>query len=139
MTCLFCRMVSRELAHEIIYEDDVCLATMDIHPRSPGHCFVIPKRHAQNMGEVPEGDMGALFQGVRNAATLIKRALNPDGLTIGINEGRAGGQEIDHLHIHIMPRWNGDGAKGVQSVVSNTPKESIVEIAAKIRKVGKSQ
>lgn len=135
MTCLFCRMVSRELAHEIVYEDDVCVGAMDINPRSPGHCFVIPKRHASNISEVPDTDMEALFKGVRNTAALIKKALNPDGLTIGINEGKAGGQEIDHLHIHIMPRWNGDGGRGVQSVVSNAPEESIAEIAAKIRAV----
>lgn len=134
MTCLFCRMVSGELAHEIVYEDDVCIGTMDINPRSAGHCFVIPKRHASHMGEVPDADMGALFTGVRNTAALIKKALNPDGLTIGINEGKAGGQEIDHLHIHIMPRWDKDGGRGVQSVVSNAPKESIAEIAEKIRK-----
>ena len=139
MTCLFCRMVRKELASEIVYEDDVCIGTMDIHPRSPGHCFVIPKRHASHMGEVPDADMGGLFKGVRNAAALIKKALSPDGVTFGINEGNAGGQEIDHLHIHIMPRWNGDGGGSVQSVVSNAPEESIAEIAAKIRAIGKSQ
>jgi histidine triad (HIT) family protein len=133
MECIFCKIVAKEIQAEIVSEDAAALAVMDIHPRSPGHIFIIPKRHAMHIGEVKAEDIGPLFAAVRNAAELVKNALSPDGLTIGINEGRAGGQEIDHLHIHIMPRWQGDGGGSVQSVVANAPKESIKAIAERIR------
>ena len=131
--CLFCKIIAKEIPAEIIYEDGASIAVMDIHPRSPGHAFVVPKKHAATILDVSDADMGALFSAVRNAAAMIKKALAPDGFTIGMNHGRAGGQEVDHLHIHIMPRWSGDGGGSVQGVVSNAPQESVAALAGKIR------
>lgn len=131
--CIFCKIAAGEISAEIVYEDAAALAVMDIHPRSPGHAFVIPKAHYATLADVPLAEIGPLFSAVRNATEEIKKALDPDGFTIGINHGRAGGQEIDHLHIHIMPRWHGDGGGSVQAAVSNAPQESVAEIARKIR------
>ncbi len=133
--CLFCKIIAKEIPAEIVYEDASSIAVMDIHPRSPGHAFVVPKKHVATMLDVSDPDMGALFSAVRNAAKLIKKALAPDGFTIGINHGRAGGQEVDHLHVHIMPRWADDGGGAVQSAVNAMPQESVAAIAAKIRAV----
>ncbi len=133
MDCLFCRIIKKEIPAEIAYEDNAALAVMDIHPRSPGHVFMVPKAHAATLLDISDVDMGALFSAVRNAAELIKKALGPDGFTIGINHGRAGGQEVDHLHIHIMPRWADDGGGSVQGVVHAAQQESIAAIAEKIR------
>jgi histidine triad (HIT) family protein len=69
---------------------------------------------------------------VKKVAEMLSSKLKCDGLTIGINQGRASGQEVDHLHVHLMPRWHGDGGSAIQSVVNNKPKESLEEIRRKI-------
>ncbi len=132
-SCLFCKIIAREILAEIIYEDNATLAVMDIHPRSSGHAFVIPKIHYVILAEVPDAEIGPLFVAVRNTVIKINAALHSDGFTIGINHGRAAGQEIDHLHIHIIPRWDGDGGSSIQSVAHNPSTESVAEIAEKIR------
>ena len=73
-----------------------------------------------------------VFTAVKHVAKLLSKSLKPDGITIGINQGRASGQEVDHLHIDLMPRWRGDGGSAVQSLVKNPPKESREEIYKKI-------
>ena len=135
MNCLFCKIIAGDVQAEIVYRDDFAYAVMDIHPRSPGHVFVIPKKHYVTLADVPDGEMGALFVAVRNVAEKIKRALAPDGFTIGINHGRYSGQEIDHLHIHIMPRRKGDGGGSVQSAVNAPSAESVAAIGERIREV----
>jgi histidine triad (HIT) family protein len=106
---------------------------MDIHPRAPGHSFVIPKRHAETILELSDAELGAVFGAVRNLVAKIKNAMNPDGFTIGANHGKAGGQAIDHLHVHIIPRWRNDGGGSIHSVVRNPPRESIAGIAQQLR------
>lgn len=133
MDCLFCKIIAGDVQAEVVYRDDAAYAVMDIHPRSPGHAFVIPKKHYATLSDIPDAEMGAVFVAVKNVMEKIRTALAPDGFTIGINHGRDSGQEIDHLHIHIMPRHKGDGGGAVQSVVNNPPVESIVAIAEKIR------
>lgn len=130
--CLFCKIVSKKIPAAVIYEDDHTLAFLDIMPRSPGHTMVIPKVHAPRLVELPDVEVGPLFMAVKHVAELLSAKLAPDGVTIGMNQGRASGQEVDHLHVHLMPRWHGDGGSSVQSVVDNRPKESVEEILKKI-------
>lgn len=132
-TCLFCKIVRGEIKAEKIYEDDTVIAFLDIMPRSPGHTMVIPKTHAENFSELPREHVGPFFEAVQHVTGMIKKGLNPDAFTLGMNHGRVSGQEVDHMHFHIMPRWKGDGGHSVQSVVSNKPTESIETIAQKIR------
>jgi len=130
--CIFCKIAARTIPAEIIYEDDACVAFLDIRPRSPGHAMVIPKKHARDLLELAPELVGPLFLGVKRAAEKIKNALKPDGFTYGINQGRASGQEVDHLHIHIIPRYHDDAGGPIQIVVDNPPKEELKLIAKKI-------
>jgi histidine triad (HIT) family protein len=130
--CLFCKIAAKTIPAMVIYEDDHAVGFLDIVPRSPGHTLVIPKAHAPNIVELPDTEIGPLFLAVKNVADLLSRKLTPDGITIGINQGRASGQEVDHLHVHLMPRWHGDGGGSVQSAVNSKPKESVQEIQKKI-------
>jgi histidine triad (HIT) family protein len=130
--CLFCKIANKEIPSAVIYEDDHVLAFLDIMPRAPGHTMVIPKVHAPNIFELPDTEVGPLFLAVKRVAEMLSSKLHPDGITIGMNQGRASGQEVDHLHVHLMPRWRGDGGSSIQSVVNNKPKESIEEIRKKI-------
>ena len=135
--CLFCKIVSGKIPAQVVYENDHVVAFLDIMPRTPGHTMVIPKFHAPNILELPgdgSGDeVGPLFHAVQHVAEMLSKSLQPDGITIGINQGRASGQEVDHLHVHLMPRWHGDGGGAVQSVVNNKPQESLEVIAKKIK------
>ncbi len=134
--CLFCKIAAKKIPAAIIYEDGRTLAFLDIRPRSPGHTMVVPKVHAPTLAALPDGEIAPLFAAVKKVAGLLMEKLAPDGITMGVNQGRASGQEVDHLHVHLMPRWHGDGGGSVQSAVHNEPKESVEEIQKKI--VGKT-
>lgn len=130
--CLFCNIVSKKIPAQVIYEDDHTLAFLDIMPRTIGHTLVIPKDHAPTIIELSEAEVAPLFLTVKKMSTLLKQKLGLDGMTIGINQGRVSGQEVDHLHVHLMPRSHGDGGGSLQSVVNNKPKESVEAIRAKL-------
>ena len=131
--CLFCRFVKKEIATEIVFENEVATAFLDIMPRAPGHTMVVPKQHAQNISELPDELVGPFFQTIKKVIAQVERALAPDGFTLGMNYGKASGQEVNHLHFHIIPRWHSDGGGPIQRVVSNEPREDIKMIAEKIR------
>ncbi len=131
--CLFCSIVEKRIPAEIVYEGSSAVAFLDIHPHAPGHTMVIPKTHAETLLDLDAASVQHLFSAVREVASLLKRALHPDGFTIGINHGKHAGQAVDHLHVHIMPRFVGDGGGSVHSVVENPPSESIGAMARKIR------
>ena len=122
----------------MVYEDAYTVAFLDIQPRSPGHTVVVSKHHSATILDLPEKEEDALFRVVKKVTELLNRALQPSGFTIGINHGRISGQTVEHLHVHVMPRYEGDGGGSIHSVVNNPPKEALGEIARKIRQVSKS-
>lgn len=131
--CLFCKIVSKEIASPIIYEDDHAIAFFDIMPRTPGHTLVVPKDHAPTIVQLPPNEVGPLFAVVKKMTALLVEKLGSDGATIGINQGRVAGQEVDHLHVHVMPRWAGDGGGSIQSIVnSGTKGESVEDLKKKV-------
>lgn len=132
MNCLFCSIAKKEIPAKVVYEDDSTMAFLDIHPRAIGHTVVIPKAHAETTLDLPIDDYQPLFTALVASERKILKALAPDGFTIGINQKKAAGQEIDHLHIHVIPRFLDDGGGSVQSVISSMPEESLEEIAKKI-------
>lgn len=132
--CLFCNIVSGEISSEKIYEDDASFAFLDINPLAPGHTVLVPKVHAQNILDLPDITVGPLFLAVKKITKTLNRALAPHGFTIGINHGKVGGQAINHLHIHLIPRFEGDGGGSIHSVVKNPPQESVTAIKEKIIK-----
>jgi len=106
--CVFCGIVSGAVPARIVYSDDRTLAFLDIAPAAPGHTLVIPKGHvAQLLEATPEG-AAAVIQAARNVARLLDAKLQPDGLTLFQAIKSAGWQDVPHLHVHVVPRWNGD-------------------------------
>ncbi len=130
--CIFCAIAKKEIPSHLIYEDEHALAFLDIHPRAPGHVLVIPKAHAETVMDLSDEAVGMFFSAVKNVDRLLVAKLKPDGVTIGINQGAASGQEVAHVHVHLMPRFKNDGGGSIQSVVNNAPQESIEEIKKKI-------
>lgn len=137
--CIFCKIVEGEIDSEKIYETENALSFLDVNPRSPGHSLVIPKEHVRVLEELDDEVISEVFTMVKNVEKAIRSALDPDAFTVGINDGEAAGQEIPHLHVNIMPRFEGDGGRPVHSVVDNPPGEDVSDIAEEIRSVSESK
>lgn len=133
MDCLFCKIANKEIKIEPLWENNRVMALLDIHPRAPGHTMVIPKMHANSILDLDSEYYEPVFEFLKKTMEAIKRALAPDGFTIGINQGEVAGQAIQHLHIHIIPRYKGDGGGSAHTIVNNPPKESLEIITNKIK------
>ncbi len=136
--CIFCRIVDGQQESERVLETKQALAFLDINPRAPGHTLIIPKDHARTLTDLDPDPAAGVFLTTRRICTMIEDALNPEGFTIGINDGPEAGQEIPHLHVNVIPRFKGDGGTSVHSVVQNPPVKDLSEIAEKIRDAGLS-
>ncbi len=137
--CVFCSIIAGRAPAEVVFEDGETLAFMDINPANPGHTLVIPKRHVRNLYELDEETATAAMKTTVRVARAIQRALQPDGMNLVQSNERAGGQEIFHFHIHIIPRWYGDGLRLARppEVRRTLPlKEAAVRIR---REMGKEQ
>lgn len=127
-TCIFCRIVRGELSAHKVYEDSETLAFLDIYPMTDGHTLVIPKQHAERLSELPPELVGKLFQTVQRVSAQIVRALGAPALNVGFNDGRAAGQAVPHLHVHIIPRFPGDGGGSIHSIIHTPQKRPLEEI-----------
>ena len=95
--------------HLLLYRDDHSLCMLNRFPYSNGHLLIAPRRHLRCITELSPGEAEAIMELTRTATSILKNHLNPDGFNIGMNLGSEAGAGIsDHLHIHIVPRWNGD-------------------------------
>lgn len=103
--CLFCQIANQKIPAQIIYQDDKTIAFLDNQPKSAGHTLVIPKSHFSTIFDIPNDWLCALASTVQIVANLINKALSPDGLNICQNNGAIAGQTIDHIHFHIIPRY----------------------------------
>ena len=130
--CIFCKIVDKKIPAEIIYKNEDVVAFLDVEPHAPGHTLVIPKHHAELLENLPDEKVGPLFFAVKRVLQMVVKGLEADGATVGINQSAAAGQVVGHLHIHILPRFKGDGGGAIQSVVHNKPKESLKEVKEKI-------
>ncbi|MFN4217740.1 MAG: HIT family protein [Candidatus Bipolaricaulia bacterium] len=128
MDCVFCRIVRGELPAHKVYEDSETLAFLDIHPMTDGHTLVIPKVHAERFLELSPELAGKLLQAVHRVTERLAQALKAPAFTIGVNDGRAAGQAIPHLHVHIIPRFPGDGGGSMHSIIYTSHKRSLEEI-----------
>lgn len=107
-TCLFCKIIKGEIPAYKVYEDSETMAFLDINPNNPGHTLVVPRDHFENIYSIPDEALCRLMISVRKIALAIKNGLDVDGINIAMNNERAAGQIIDHAHIHIIPRTEGD-------------------------------
>jgi histidine triad (HIT) family protein len=109
--CVFCAIVAGGAPAERVFEDDTTMAFLDINPAADGHTLVIPKRHAENLFDLGEEDGEAVWRTVRHVATGIREALGSEGMNLFQSNGRAAFQAVLHFHVHVVPRWSGDGIR----------------------------
>jgi histidine triad (HIT) family protein len=107
--CLFCKIVRKEIPAEVVYENGKTIAFLDIKPVNPGHVLVVPKEHHPDFASTPADQLGDIAAVAQKVAKAAMAALGAPGFNIGVNNGRAAGQLVDHMHLHVMPRFEGDG------------------------------
>jgi histidine triad (HIT) family protein len=127
---VFAKILREELPAHIVYEDDDTLALMDIMPRAPGHCLVIPKAPARNILDVSEESLAAVTKTLRKVSRAVMQAFDADGITIHQFNEDAGGQVVFHLHFHIIPRHLGEPLAQLLQMVEQ---DELRANAAKIR------
>ncbi len=134
--CVFCAIIEGRIPSHKVYEDEKTLAFLDVHPSAPGHTLVIPKAHIARVEDLPEDDARCLFAALHKIVGRIREAMGAPASTIGINNGRESGQEVPHVHIHVIPRIRGDRG-GIIQGVSRAPQrlkdEEMTRIANEIR------
>lgn len=108
MNCIFCAIVDGVIPAAKVYEDDHILAFMDINPANPGHILVIPKRHYRNIFDIDVEMAGKIMRVGTRLASVVKTALNPDGLNLLQSSESAAFQTVFHFHLHLIPRWEDD-------------------------------
>ncbi len=108
-SCLFCKIISGEIPCTKVYEDDTVLAFLDIHPVNIGHTLIVPKAHHTNLYDTEDSTLAHMATIAKKLSTTIKSALNADGINIEMNNDPVAGQIIFHTHLHIIPRFSGDG------------------------------
>ena len=110
--CTFCEIVAGRLPSSELYHDDLVVAFLDIRPITTGHLLVVPRSHAPGLADLPEPAGGAIFTTAQHlAAALRESGVQCEGINFFLADGTAAGQEVDHVHLHVLPRFAGDGFK----------------------------
>ena len=104
--CIFCDIIDGNIPSKKVYEDDKFLAILDISQTTMGHTLVMPKKHYENMLEMPENEYGELMMLVHRLASKIVDNLSANGVNILINTNASAGQTVMHTHVHIIPRYD---------------------------------
>jgi histidine triad (HIT) family protein len=134
-TCEFCKIATKELPASYIYEDERTMAFLDIRPLSEGHTLVMPKKHYETIFDVPDEEIAYLFKIVKKVASAVKKAVNAEGITISQHNGRAAGQAVFHVPVHVIPRYEGQRMLRREEALalSESGREELDRVARKIR------
>ena len=131
MNCIFCDIVDGKRIGHILYEDDSHIAFLDKYPIDVGHSLIIPRKHHEKITDMDSEDVGNIFAIVPKIAKAILDATTADAFSVGQNNGKAAKQIVPHVHIHIIPRFNGKGTVWTKRQISN--EDELSELAKKIR------
>ena len=138
VNCIFCKIVSGKLRARIINENDYAMAFLDAFPLSSGHTLVVPKAHFSKVQDMDKEYSCAVFSIACQIAAILEPTVRANASTIAIHNGRDAGQEVPHVHIHIVPRSVNDGAGPIHSMFNSRPKlndEEMDKLADKLRKI----
>lgn len=119
--CIFCEKPKQDRDEDnlILYRGEGNFVIMNLYPYNPGHLMVAPYRHVQSLGLLRDDELLEHFRLVNQCVSVLQETMNPEGFNIGINMAKVAGAGIeDHIHTHIVPRWNGD--TNFMPVISNT-------------------
>jgi histidine triad (HIT) family protein len=138
VNCIFCKIVSGKLKARIINENDYAMAFLDAFPLSSGHTLVVPKAHYSKVQDMEKEYSCAVFSIACQIAAILEPTVRVNASTIAIHNGRDAGQEVPHVHIHIVPRSANDGAGPIHSMFKSRSRlnnEEMDKLADKLRKI----
>ena len=133
MDCLFCKIANNKIPSSKLYEDKDFLAILDISPVNKGHTLIMPKKHYATFLDLPKKELNNINSICQKVAKAIVKATNANGFNLMLNNNKAAGQAIDHVHFHIIPRYQDDGHKHWPG--SNYKDGEQDNIAAKIKRL----
>lgn len=119
--CVFCQIIDGNIPARTVHEDDAVVAFLDANPLTRGHTLIVPRNHYERVADLPRDDRDAVFATLGRLAPAVQSAVHADGLTVGMNDGEAAGQEVPHVHGHLVPRFEGDSGGAVHSIVRSLP------------------
>lgn len=133
--CVFCDILAGEMAASVIYDDARSMAFLDLYPIHPGHALVVPKEHVSDLAVCPAELGGHLFAVSGRLGPVLCRAVGGDGFNVWTASGSAAGQEVFHLHLHVLPRFHDDsfGLRFPKSYPEATSRRRLDDLAARIR------
>lgn len=135
--CVFCSIMDGTAPAERVYENDVVVAIMDIHPAAPGHVLLIPRTHSQDLWHIQRQDAEQTMAAAVEVAGMIRRALDPAGINLVHATGVAAWQSVFHFHLHLVPRHERDGLVPPWSLgLPRAEDARLRELAGKIRSAG---
>jgi histidine triad (HIT) family protein len=134
--CLFCAIAAGNIPSASLYEDARVVAFLDIRPLAEGHALVVPKRHAGKLEDASPDDRQAMMEAVAKLTPVLCKQTGTRDATIAINNGPDAGQEVQHVHVHIVPRSASDGAGPIHNLFQSRPKassEALHDLAVRVQ------
>ena len=128
--CIFCRIARNEAPASLVYDDNEVIAFLDARPVSEGHTLVITKKHYPSIFEASDEEIAHLFKIVKRVAYAVKKSEKADGISVFQNNGRAANQVVFHLHVHVIPRYEGQSSQRSREIVEES---RLNKVAARIR------
>jgi histidine triad (HIT) family protein len=119
--CIFCKIADGKIKARVISQNNKALAFLDAMPLSIGHTLVIPKSHYEKVQEMNREYSSAVFDLLRQVSSAVEKAVGVNASTIAIHNGREAGQEVPHVHVHVIPRNTDDGAGPIHSMFKKRP------------------
>ena len=119
--CIFCRIVDGDIPSRTVAETDSVLAFLDANPLAPGHTLVIPKAHHERLQDLPADLASEVLAQLHGLVEPIEATVDADGSTVAFNNGEAAGQEVPHVHGHVVPRFADDGGGPIHGIVGERP------------------
>lgn len=121
--CIFCKIANGEIPSKTLYEDERFRVILDLGPATKGHALILPKEHFSNLFELPDETAGEVMKLARRMAVHMKDKLHADGFNLVQNNGECAGQTVMHFHLHLIPRYEGDGQHILWKPVETTQEE----------------
>lgn len=131
-SCIFCKIVAKQAPSSILYEDATVLAFLDIRPLNMGHTLVIPRAHYVDIFDIPAKELSAVHLVAKQLSFAVKKATGADGISIIQQSGKAAGQDVFHLHVHVVPRFEGQKLPSFHDL-KVVERSVLEEMAARIR------
>ena len=121
MPTIFSQIVDGEIPARVVYEDETTFAFLDANPLAPGHTLVIPRDEYERLNDIPEDVATDLYSTIHRLIPAVEAAVDADATTVAFNNGEAAGQEVPHVHCHLIPRFAGDGGGPIHAIAGEAP------------------